>query len=105
MTLLQIIFWDLVKLGVVMLGFLYAGLVLAGYITEGPRFQPRLNLSAPARSGERLLIWTGIKILDWACRIARSTLDELFTASAEVASWCVDKSSPAVQRKVRSRFI
>lgn len=105
MTLIQIIFWDVLKLLVVMLGCLYAALVLAGYITEGPHFQPRLNLSEPARSGERLLIWTGIKILDAAFRIARSTLNQLFTASAEVASWFIDKSSPTVQRKVRSRFI
>ncbi|MGH9326610.1 MAG: hypothetical protein ACRD2B_08010 [Terriglobia bacterium] len=105
MAFSHVVFWAALKLLVVVLALIYAGLVFAGYIIEGSHFQARINLSEPARSGERLLLWTGIKALDVMVRITRSLLDQLYIASAEVASWFVDMSSPTVQRKIRSRFI
>lgn len=101
----DIVIRDAAKLLVIVLALIYGGLVIAGYITEGPRYQPRFHLDEPARSGERLLLWTGIKVLDAVLRFLRSLMNQLFTASAEVGFWFIDKSGPKLQRKVRNRFI
>ncbi len=103
--LTQVVAWDAMKLLVAILGLFYAGLVFTGYVTEGPHYQPRLRWTEPARSGERLLVWTGIKILDAILRLVRSTCNQLFAASAEVGFWVVDKSGPDIQRKIHSRFL
>jgi hypothetical protein len=91
-------------LGVV-LGLLYAGLVLMAYATEGLRYQPRFRWTEPARSGERLLVWTGVKLLDAFFRIMRSMFNQLFLASAEIGLWLTDRSGNEVRRKVRSKFL
>ncbi|MGH9469672.1 MAG: hypothetical protein ACRD1N_04930 [Terriglobia bacterium] len=103
--MIDVLVRDAVKLLVVLLGLAYGGLVLAGYMAEGARYQPKFHLDEPARSGERLLVWTGIKVLDAVLRVMRSMLNQLFMASAEVGFWFIDKSGPRIQRKVRSRFI
>ena len=95
----------LVKLLIVGLGLLYAGLVLMSYKTEGRHYQPRLRLAEPARSGERLLVWGGVKALDASVRASRAVLDTLYDASAEVGGWVISMSSPETQNKVRSRFL
>ncbi|MGH9344622.1 MAG: hypothetical protein ACRD19_12795 [Terriglobia bacterium] len=97
--------WVAVKLLAGIFAVIYAILVYAAYEMEGAQYQTRFQLTNPARSGERLLIWTGVKVVDAGLRFARSILDQLFAASAEVGEWAVGKSSPAVQRKVRSRFL
>lgn len=97
--------WDVVKLMAGILALIYAILVYAAYEMEGARFQPRFQLTKPGRSGERLLIWTGVRIVDAVLRSMKAILNQLFAASAEVGEWAVEKSSPAVQRKVRSRFL
>lgn len=89
----------------VILALLYVGLVLMAYATEGLHYQPRLHWTEPARSGERLLVWTGVKLLDGFLRAMRSFFNQLFTASAEVGLWFVDRSGPEVRRRVRSRFL
>ena len=99
------LFWDALKLLVALLGLVYAGLVFTAYELEGPRYQPRFQLTRPGRSGQRLLIWTGVKILNALLRVIWLMLNQLFAASAEVGEWAVAKSSPEVQRKVRSRFL
>lgn len=101
----EMVIRDAAKLLVMVLALIYGGLVIAGYITEGPHYQPRFHLDEPARSGERLLLWTGIKVLDAVLRFLRSLMNQLFTASAEVGFWLIDKSGPKLQRKVRNRFI
>lgn len=103
--LTQVIVWDALKLLVGLLGLLYAALVLTSYVTEGPHYQPRLRLAEPFRSGERLLVWTGIKVMEGFLKLFRSIFDQLFVASAEVGFWVVDKSGPKAQRKVRSKFL
>lgn len=103
--LTQVIVWDSLKLLVGLLGLLYAALVLTSYVTEGPHYQPRLRLAEPLRSGERLLVWTGIKVMEGLLKLFRSIFDQLFAASAEVGFWVVDKSGPKAQRKVRSKFL
>ena len=97
--------WDVVKLMASLLVLVYAILVYAAYEMEGARFQARFQLTKPARSGERLLIWTGVRIIDVVLRFSKSIVNQLFAASAEVGEWAVEKSSPAIQRKVRSRFL
>lgn len=99
------VLWDVVKLMAGILALIYAILVYAAYEMDGARYQARLQLTRPARSGERLLIWTGVRIVVVAVRFAKSILNQLFAASAEVGEWAVEKSSPAVQRKVRSKFL
>jgi hypothetical protein len=101
----HLVFWDGLKMLIWALALIYAGLVFTAYEIEGRHYQPQLQLTKPARSGERLLIWTGVRILDTLLRIARSTFDQLFAASAEVGDWAIEKSGPAVQRKVRSKFL
>lgn len=93
------------KLLLVFAGLIYAGLVLTAYGIEGPHYRPRIQLAKPARSGERLLVWTGVKLLDAAIRFSKSVFNELVMASGDVGNWVVDRSSPSVQRKVRSRFL
>jgi hypothetical protein len=101
----QVLLWDALKVLVAILVLLYVGLVLMAYATEGLRYQPRLDWTEPARSGKRLLVWTGIKILYALIRIMRSMFNQLFMASAEIGLWFVDKSGSEVRRKVRSKFL
>ncbi|MDE3181315.1 MAG: hypothetical protein KGM47_16860 [Acidobacteriota bacterium] len=101
----HMIIFTVAKVLVGALALVYAGLVLTAYEIEGPHYRPRLQFTRPARSGERLLVWTGVKILDALVRMSRSLFNELVMASGEVGEWVVDKSSPTVQRKVRSRFL
>ncbi|MGH9396595.1 MAG: hypothetical protein ACRD18_07065 [Terriglobia bacterium] len=104
-TITHIIVFAVLKVLLVVLALIYAGLVLTAYGIEGSRYQPRVQISKPARSGERLLVWTGVKLLDGVLRVSRSVFNQLFTASAEIGEWVVDRSSPTLQRKVRSRFL
>ncbi|MGH9378301.1 MAG: hypothetical protein ACRD1I_05825 [Terriglobia bacterium] len=103
--MMQILIWDVVKFLVALVGLVYAILVYTAYEIEGSRYQPRFQLTKPARSGERLLIWTGVRVLDAMIRFIGSALNQLFAASAEVGDWAVEKASPSVQRKVRSKFL
>jgi hypothetical protein len=101
----QTILWASAKLVAVFLTLVYLGMVWTAYAAEGTRYQPRLRWRAPARSGERLLVWTGVKIVSGVLRFSRSLFNQLFAASAEVGLWVADKSGPEVQRKVRSKFL
>ncbi len=97
--------WGVVKLGLITTGLFYGFLLLTTYAKEGPDYRPNLDLADPARSVERLLIWVGIKVATAIARAARSTLDLLYEASADVGTWVVSKSSAQVQARVRSRFL
>jgi hypothetical protein len=103
-TSLSILSGHLVSWLVVAAVALYVGVVLVSYRTAGPRYRLNLNLREPARSTQQLGVWLGVKVL-WACvRIAKSTLNSLLEASAEVGEWLM-RRSPAVQESVRSRFL
>ncbi len=102
---MQVVFWEVLKLFVPVAGLFYAAVVVAGYVTVGPHYQARFHFAEPARSSERLLVWTGIKILGIIITVLRLMANQLFTASAELALWAVNKSSPKVQREVHSRFL
>jgi hypothetical protein len=94
--------WTLrVAVGVV--GVVYAGLVAMTYVTDGPRYCPRLDLNAPLRSFERLLVWVGVKAVDGILRMSRVTLNMFSEASAEVGEWFVSRRSQKEQERFRSR--
>lgn len=104
-SITHIIVLTAVKLLVVLAGLIYAGLVITAYEMEGPHYRPRIQFAKPARSGERLLVWSGVKLLDALIRFSKSVFNELVMASGDVGDWVVERSSPSVQRKVRSRFL
>lgn len=104
-SITHIIVLAAVKALVVLAGLIYAGLVITAYEIEGPNYRPRLQWAKPARSGERLLVWTGVKLLHALIRFSKTFFNQLVVASGDVGDWVVDRSSPAVQRKVRSRFL
>lgn len=104
-TITHLILLLLIKALIALAVLVYAGLVLTAYAMEGPHYKPRLQLTRPARSGERLMVWTGVRILDATVRLSKSLLNQLFTASADVGDWFVDRSSTSVKRNVRRRFL
>jgi hypothetical protein len=104
-VIVQNLLRDTVRVLVGVLVLLYAGLVLMAYATEGVHYQPRFRWTEPARSGERLLVWTGVKLLDAFLRLTRSMFNQLFMASAEIGLWLTDRSGNEVRRKVRSKFL
>ena len=83
---------------------LYVGVVLVSYRTAGSRFRLNFNLQQPARSTQQLVVWLGVKVLEGCVRIAKSILNTLLEASAEVGEWFM-RRSPAVQESIRSRFL
>lgn len=105
LSLSHIVVLTALKIVIALAALIYAGLVVTTYELEGPQYRPQMQFSKPARAGEQLLVWTGVKMLDALIRLARSAFNELVTASGEVGNWVVDRSSPSVQRKVRSRFL
>jgi hypothetical protein len=105
MPTLQMVLWIAAKVAVIAVGLIYAGLVLTSYSLEGARFQPRIRLSEPARSGQRLLVWWGVKMIDLLIRAGNAIAHLLYDASAEVMIWVIDNGSQDFRQKVRSRFL
>lgn len=83
---------------------LYAGMVLARYRTDGPRYRLNLEVRDPARSLEYLTEWLGVKALDACVMFGRALLSLLVEASAEVGEWLMQRK-PALQANIRSRFL
>jgi len=103
-TYLSILLGHLLSWLVVAAAALYGGAVLVSYRTAGSRYRLNLNLAEPARSTQELGVWLGVKVLDGCVRIAKSILNTLLEASAEVGEWLM-RRSPAVQESIRSRFL
>ncbi len=103
--LAQALFLEAVKLLLVAFGVLYVGLVLMTYRTDGPRYPLRIDLSDPARSAERLLLWLGVRALDGVLRLGRAMLDVLSETSAQVGEWYISRRSVKVQSEFRSRYL
>lgn len=95
----------LAKIALVAGGVLYFGLVLMAYRTDGPSAPLTLDLSDPARSAERLLVWLGVRALDLSVKTSRALINALAEASAEVGEWFLRRRHPEVQASVRSRFM
>jgi hypothetical protein len=104
-ALITVVLAGVVKLLLVAGGAVYAGLVLMSYRTDGPRSALRLELSGPARSAQRLLVWLGVKVVAAVIRIARGLFNTLSETSAEVGEWYIRRRDPEVQAAVRSRFM
>lgn len=83
----------------------YVGLVSMSYRTDGPHWPLRLELSDPARSAERLLVWLGVKAVAAVIGMGRGLFNMLSEASAEVGEWFIRRRNPEVQAEVRSRFM
>ena len=105
MIMIHTVLWYGVKIAIAAVGLIYAGLVLTNYSLEGRHYQPRLRFSEPARSGERLLVWWGIKLVGFLVWSGRAIADMLYDTSGELMSWVIDNSSPEIRQKVRSRFL
>ena len=103
-TYVSILLGQLLNWLVVAAAALYAGVVLVRYATAGPRYRLNFNLAEPARSTQQLGVWLGVKVLEGCVRIAKSTLNTLLEASAEVGEWFM-RRNPAVQESIRSRFL
>lgn len=84
---------------------LYAGLVAVGYVTEGPSYHFGFDVRNPFRCAERLLVGLGVRATGTLLKLAQSTLDMLFEASAEVGEWFTRRTTPAIQEHIRSRFL
>jgi len=103
-TYLSILLGHLLSWLVVAAAALYVAVVLVSYRTAGPRYRLNFNLAEPGRSTQHLGVWLGVKVLEGCIRIAKSTLNSLLEASADVGQWLM-RRSPAVQESVRSRFL
>ncbi|MGH9433207.1 MAG: hypothetical protein ACRD3T_16880 [Terriglobia bacterium] len=105
MLMIQTAIWLGVKLAIAAAGLIYTGLVLTSYSLEGRHYQPRLRFSEPGRSGGRLLVWWGVKLVDFLVRSGHAIVAMLCDSSAQVMSWVIDNSSQEIRQKVRSRFL
>ena len=103
-TYLSVLLGHLLSWLVVAAAALYAGVVLVSYRMAGPRYALNLNLHEPARATQQLGVWLGVKVLEGCVRIAKSTLNSLLEASAEVGEWLM-RRNPTVKESVRSRFL
>lgn len=102
---LQVVFWTVLKFMLAALAFLYGGLVLMVYRTDGPRFQLRVNWQDPFRSAPQLMVWLGVRALAAIVRIGSGTWDMLSEASADLGEWYVRRRGPAAEAIFRSRFL
>lgn len=87
-------FWTLLlaafKLFLEVAVILYAGLVLIALKSNQP---PQLSFdwNDPARSGERILIWTGVMAFGFVWRELKAVLDILEDTSADVGEWLLHR--------------
>lgn len=105
LSFLSILFWATLKLLAVVLGGVYMGLVLMTFRTDGPRYQARFDLGAPARSLERFLVWLGVMFLAASTRAGLSLLTILSEASAEVGEWYLRQRGVEAHSEFRSRYL
>jgi len=81
------LFVGLVKLVLAGAIVLYAGFVLTALRHKGTHDQARFDWADPARSGERLLVWVGVRVISAVSHGLKATLDILEDASADVGEW------------------
>lgn len=104
-AILVIVFWAVFKLLLAAFGFLYAGLVLMAYRTEGHRYRLRLEKQDLAGSAAQLLVWLGVKAMAIVVRVGRTALEMLSDTSAEVGEWYIRRRGGEVEATFRSRFL
>ena len=105
MSIAAMVFGWLLKLVLVGIVGLYSGLVVVSYATDGAHYPLRLDPEQPARSVEQILVWSGVKLLDWMLRMLQVVWNLLAEASADVGEWFLSKRSLKVQAQYRSRFL
>jgi hypothetical protein len=76
-----------VKLLLAGVGVLYTGLVLIALRTEGAHDRVPFDWGDPARSGERLIVWVGVKAVSTVVQGLKAAMDILEDASADVGEW------------------
>jgi hypothetical protein len=81
------IFSGFLELAVLAGAAFYAVFVLISYLTEGSRPRPQVDLRYPARSGQHLAVWLGVKLLALVVQAVALVLAMLSEASAEVGDW------------------
>jgi hypothetical protein len=102
---IDVIGWQALGIFSITSAVMYVGLVILGYVTEGPRYQMRLDSTKPFRSFGRLLLGLGVAVIALLHRLGNAVLDPLFEASAQVGEWFTGQSSAETQTRYRSRFI
>ena len=80
-------FTGVIKLLLVGIAVLYAGLVLIVWRTEGIHDRVPFDWKDPARSGERLLVWIGVRGISAVLQGLEGALEILEEASADVGDW------------------
>ena len=94
---LSVVFGALLKIVLVAIETLYAGMVLMKYHSDGPHYRLNLDYRDPARSAQHLAVWLGVKVLEVGIRVVMVLFTMLTEASAEVAEWAMDLS-PTVRK-------
>jgi len=97
------LFTGLLKLALLTVAVLYAGLVLMSYGTDGSRQRPRIDFRDPVTSAERLFTWLGVVVLAWSVRSAARTLAMLSETSAVVGEWFLRRHAPETVAPVHAR--
>ena len=97
--------WQVIYFLAIASALLYIGLVILGYVIEGPHYQIGFALADPIRSTERLLVGIGVRALSAFLYAAGVLLDPLFEASAQIGEWFTKLGSAETQARYRSRFI
>jgi hypothetical protein len=77
----------IVKLFLAGAAVLYAGLVFIAWQSEGADYRVRFEWADPARSGERLLVWVGVKVVTAVLERLKWALEILEDASADLGEW------------------
>jgi len=97
------LFTGFLKLALLTVVVLYAGLVLMSYGTDGSRERPRFDLRDPATSAERILTWLGVVTLAWCVRGAARTFAMLTEESAVVGEWFLRRHAPETLASFHTR--
>ncbi len=98
--------WYVLEVGLVACVAVYTALVSIGYRHyQEAGYSPRLSLSDPARSAQRLFVWLGVKAVAGLVHVSRSAFEVLCDASADVGDWVISKADPDLREKVRSKFL
>ena len=84
---------------------LYTGMVLMALRTGEEDFRPHLDWSGVARSVEQLAVWAGVRIVTWTIQAAKSLLEILTDASADLGEWFVRQRGGRFEARVRSRYL
>ena len=79
-----------IRLTLLGIAAIYAGLVLTSYFTDGPHRRPPIDWRDPGLSATRLATWMGVLAVAFAVRGSRRVLGTLSEASAEVGEWFLE---------------